>query len=516
VSTFLEDSLLMSGMDSVDFLLVSSTMYKRVVGILKGIHVAEPLRSKPLKFKRLFIDEADSIQMKDRGAPAPEACFTWLVTATFSSLVTASRCRDGRIFPFSSYQYKDFGLPVSRTCFYAKWCFDMQIQSQFLHSRCSRKLIVKNCEQCVLESLAIPEPIMYSLECRSTVSRVLRGIVRPEALELIQAGDMGGAIRLLNVQAVADQQGVISAVTSRMFARAEALEARRALLEAEVRDREARLDTTSRLEVDWLRSIKNSLACVATDVEDARRRIDLLSTRIRESNVCPITMGVIETPSVLKCCNNVFEFSALTEFIASKEASGELAGCPFCRKIIIKSEILVQAILPAPAVVDKLPSGDVWQSSSHTRMENLLELLAYKQHSIPGVPQDVFDRVLIFSSSDNIIGRCRELESSRFTPEEDEEAGRGVATCRVRQLVGRSTVIDKNLKWFGDSSVDSSHRKVLLLNAYNFGSGLNIQSASCIIVLNSLRYDILDQVVGRAQRLGRTEPLHVISLVDSE
>ena len=51
-----------------------------------------------------------------------------------------------------------------------------------------------------------------------------------------------------------------------------------------------------------------------------------------------------------------------------------------------------------------------------------------------------------------------------------------------------------------------------MLNAVNYGSGLNLQSATDIIIYHELNSELETQVIGRAQRLGRKEGLNVYYL----
>ena len=52
-----------------------------------------------------------------------------------------------------------------------------------------------------------------------------------------------------------------------------------------------------------------------------------------------------------------------------------------------------------------------------------------------------------------------------------------------------------------------------MLNAGNFGAGLNLQMATNLIIYHEFRnIDLKSQVIGRAQRPGRTCPLTVTYL----
>ena len=53
-----------------------------------------------------------------------------------------------------------------------------------------------------------------------------------------------------------------------------------------------------------------------------------------------------------------------------------------------------------------------------------------------------------------------------------------------------------------------------MLNAINYGSGLNLQMATDIIIYHELELELETQVIGRAQRLGRKDPLNVYYLLN--
>ena len=79
---------------------------------------------------------------------------------------------------------------------------------------------------------------------------------------------------------------------------------------------------------------------------------------------------------------------------------------------------------------------------------------------------------------------------------------------KYSKLTGSNVVINSIIKRF-----ESGEIKVLMLNALNYGSGLNLQMATDIIIYHELKIELETQVIGRAQRLGRTEPLNVYYLM---
>jgi quinol-cytochrome oxidoreductase complex cytochrome b subunit len=78
----------------------------------------------------------------------------------------------------------------------------------------------------------------------------------------------------------------------------------------------------------------------------------------------------------------------------------------------------------------------------------------------------------------------------------------------VREVKGPKDVIQATL-----SSFQKGTLRCLLLNSIHAGAGLTITAATHIILLHSMNIEEEKQIVGRAYRLGRKEPLHVYKLV---
>jgi ERCC4-related helicase len=75
-------------------------------------------------------------------------------------------------------------------------------------------------------------------------------------------------------------------------------------------------------------------------------------------------------------------------------------------------------------------------------------------------------------------------------------------------LGGSAAKINSTLKKFKNGKL-----KVIILNALNFGSGLNIQEATDVIIYHRFDKELEEQVIGRAQRYGRTDTLDVHYLI---
>ena len=59
----------------------------------------------------------------------------------------------------------------------------------------------------------------------------------------------------------------------------------------------------------------------------------------------------------------------------------------------------------------------------------------------------------------------------------------------------------------------SDELDILLLNSRYFGSGLNLENTTDIFMFHKMNESIENQVIGRAQRPGRTQVLNVYRLL---
>jgi len=75
-------------------------------------------------------------------------------------------------------------------------------------------------------------------------------------------------------------------------------------------------------------------------------------------------------------------------------------------------------------------------------------------------------------------------------------------------LNGSNARINKLLKEFG-----TGKWQTLFLNARNMGAGLNIDAATHVVLFHKMSQELEAQIIGRANRLGRTAPITVVHLL---
>jgi SNF2 family DNA or RNA helicase len=70
----------------------------------------------------------------------------------------------------------------------------------------------------------------------------------------------------------------------------------------------------------------------------------------------------------------------------------------------------------------------------------------------------------------------------------------------------------KDLDTIFDSFKQDPDIKILLIDNASFGVGINIEYATDIIFFNKTEHAMKEQIIGRAQRFGRTNKLQVWEL----
>jgi superfamily II DNA/RNA helicase len=79
---------------------------------------------------------------------------------------------------------------------------------------------------------------------------------------------------------------------------------------------------------------------------------------------------------------------------------------------------------------------------------------------------------------------------------------------RVASVRGNKDHISSILKQFEKGDI-----QVLLMNSTEAGAGIDLKSSTHIVLMHNMRKEEERQIVGRAMRLGRTEPLHLVRLL---
>ena len=138
-------------------------------------------------------------------------------------------------------------------------------------------------------------------------------------------------------------------------------------------------------------------------------------------------------------------------------------------------------------IIHKHDICDLYKNHTHIT-ETKFDAILYHIKEI--INRNKEERLLLFSNNNHVFVSMKELLSNN--------------DIINRELKGNPTTINSVLKKFKNSEIN-----ILMLNDLKYGAGINLQCSDRIIICNKMHKDTMTQVIGRAQRYGRTTELKV-------
>ena len=317
-------------------------------------------------------------------------------------------------------------------------------------------VLVRGAPEFVMRSFDVPALQEYFYLCvmPATLS-ALHGICSPAVQERIDANDIQGAIRELGGQHETEDD-IVALVTRE--------------IQRDIHNREHEMQYIQNLEIPQ-EAREERLTRIRTDLERLRDRHQSLLDRVSalSSKLCSICYDTYSHPVMLPC-THVFCGGCILQWMQKSRA------CPECRQPI-SARGMIAIVHERPQ--DASTSGASNPSSIDTKENTLMKILREK-------PQGKF---LVFSTCDHTFhSLVQRLENEGI---------------RHAELKGSTSSMMHILERFREGSL-----KVIMLNTHHAGSGIDISCATDVIMFHKMG-DEGTQAIGRAQRVGRTSPLHV-------
>lgn len=403
-----------------------------------------------IQFRRVFYDEADTIALPSR-CPILDARFHWFVTATPAQLMQA-QIRLTRM------------TVVSRMMQMVPW-------SALEETSFEDMVMVRSPATRVGESITYQVPVEQTYYCAPPRTMMaLDGVISAEAMMKLEADDVQGALN--HTENVLDTTHALNVVK-------EQIEKSRAFVEAN-------------LETARQHGVLVNVYHLMTQLEALDAKLKTIENNLLELGDCPICCTEItedDPVGIFRCCRGKVCFSCYATIGTGLRPGGDYGyvppKCPFCRGPLTKENMLVMK-----KDWKKTPeSADASTSSGPMTKLGVLENLL---RDIANTPDG---RALVFTETWGTF-------TSAFT-RTLERAG-----VRYASLKGGSSEVDHKIKRFENGKLD-----VLLMNSRFMGAGLNLQCASDVVFYHQpSTEDLRTQVVGRANRPGRTTQLTVHTL----
>jgi hypothetical protein len=462
--------------ESSQIILVSNNFFTNLVDQLSIVY-----EKTPLIFDRFIIDEADNIKfgvntfIKSR--------FTWFITSSLENLLfpTGSYFIKSNPAPFletedlngySEHNYIDNAIKYIsiKGLHYKNF-----IRSMFEKISISNNDIIsimnyiclKNSDMYVSQSFKLPQPNFIIYKCLTPYNiTFLSNINNSDSLNhlnkelmiYINANDISSLKEKLGFK-VESCETISNMITINLKKNLDNEQKHYKYIESlEIDDNNDKIERLLKIE-NKIKDLENSITHVLERVN------------IDKNNICPICRDNLTKPiASVVCCHRLYCMTCITTYFNTKP--GKIGECPFCRAQIGFEGITI--IEDTVSIAQKIKDDRI------SKEDLFIKLILSNSEK----------KWLVFSEFDATFNSLISNLSSN-----------GILFSKI---CGTVSHIDNVINNFKNGVI-----KVLLLNAVNFGMGINLEMATDVLVYHKLTSEIEKQVIGRAQRPGRTTSLNV-------
>lgn len=424
-----------------------------------------------LKFKRIFIDEVDSIQIHNDFPLRAE--FTWFISSSKHNLKQFSpksyfiNPETGEKSSYYSYsrgitiRKEEGGVTTNNK--EIKRCFQyFYYNMEYFDNMC-----FENNKEFIAESFLLDNPKFNNIICKNPIFlKIIGEVLSNNIINMINGGDIQGAINSFKCEKTTSDN-LISVVTKNLKDKMSNIEIKIASITSN-----SNINAHHKfVEINKELKKKNDLKKKIQDIED----------KVKENQQCVICYDEPENPCYTKCCNTKYCLECLTEVMKTTNP----AKCPYCRETITNDTMLI--LNDNETISPKEPSENTMKDKFE-EFTILLEKL--------GENKEKKHKILIFSDYARSF-----IEMKTFMDEKN---------YKYCILNGSSKVIgNKVAKYKTNDKID-----IMLLNSKFCGSGLNLENTTDIIMYHKVSKDLEMQIIGRAHRPGHIGDLNVWKLLN--
>jgi SNF2 family DNA or RNA helicase len=434
--------------EDYDLIIVTGTFYNRVAS-----HVA----SKNYKLRRVIFDEVDDINIPS--CSSINSDFYWFVTASYGNLIWPKGYSK---WDTEALRCVLHATGIKNSGFIKTMFTDL---SANIEKDIIKILVIRNSPEYVQNSMILPEIHNHYIKCKTPVAiNILHGLVNRHIIDALNAGDISSAMQYVNPNNRTSEDNIIHALIDKFAMQLRNLEIHIMAMES----MEFESETQRITEIYRLTSRK----------EDLQKKIESIKCRIHSTDTCCICYDLMQNKCVVPCCSNSYCFECISRWLTS----GRTPTCPICKHtpLTMTDLLVVQNDTSAPAIQPCLPVlGEI--SIHNDKIQNLESILLNRRQGA---------KTLIFSSYDNTFSNIIPL----------------LNRMRIRHasLRGNHMMIRNTMNEYRNGNLD-----VLLVNAHQYGSGLNLENTTDLIMFHHFQTELEKQVIGRAQRYGRNDSLNV-------
>lgn len=329
-------------------------------------------------------------------------------------------------------------------------------------------LLIKNNDEFIEKSIKLQPPKRIIINCIIPKEvQVLQSFIPVHILNMINAGNSEEAIKALNFN-VDTNENILKVITRNLT---EAITNKK--LELEFEKKKAAFGPKQlKDKEDKIEKINKCISRLETRYESIKEKIHTLNDQF-----CPICMDEFTKPTIVNCCQSIYCFDCIT-LTATQNGL-----CPYCKKKVFQQNMHI--------IKDKESTKNILNENKDNinnkvkeKLDMLLELLEKNKTG----------KFLVFANFSKTFEKI--------------EIALKEKNISYDILKGSQKVVQNSIDNFKEGKL-----QVIMLNARFFGAGMNLQMADYIVMYHRFEYDLEEQVIGRSQRLGRTNQLTVFYLI---
>jgi hypothetical protein len=329
---------------------------------------------------------------------------------------------------------------------------------------------VKNLDLFVDQSTALPNPHVFIINTMADrVLQFAQGFITDDIKEMLSAGNVKGAILKLNCNQDT-KENLVEIITKK-------IKTQLYNTEIDLEQEAKKIPLNKEQQEVKLKKLREEISSLKTKLKSIEERIESL-----KDECCVICADDFKNPTIVDCCKNVFCLNCLIE------SSGKFSKCPYCRSTITPKDFHV-IMDEKKEIIESVQSKEkLLREMSKTQvLESLLK------HIYATEPDA---RLLLFSNYSETFKQVTEITSK--------------LKLKYAILAGTGTRVNNIINDYRDGKIN-----ILMMDAEHYGSGLNLQMTTHLVLYHRLDPHLETQVIGRGHRFGRKTPIKIIYMRNS-
>ena len=472
--TFNENNIKKNQVDTYDIILVSSTRYKEF-GYNWNWRIKNPI-------SRLIFDEADYIKISRINFI--NSTFNWFLTSSYLSLQypngNSAWQNSHGVYGYHSiplgFIHRQWVNGISNTGDIKNTFEKLKTVNIKYLKYIFNTIFLKNSDTYIEQSFNLELPEIIRVICKNPmVLNILDKIVNTETINMINAGDIQGAMKNMNCYKV-EHKNLIETVTKD--------------LNIDLKNKKIEFEMKSKMTFSSKYAKEQSLSNISKAIAHIESKINTLVTRIKDHNMCSICFDNIDNKTILNCCHSAYCFECVSMWLSNSKI------CPHCRHNITPNNMILVS-----DEFDTSGSKPI-ETKLKYKIDNLKEIIKKRKLELG----EKF-KFLVFTEYDNMFGPLEEfLETKKIS---------------YSRIKGSCSTVNKHLREFKtfktpeeelNGTFKETIKDCLLLNSNFCGNGLNLEVATDVFIYHSMSKEMTEQIIGRAQRPGRVGQLKVWKL----